>query len=202
MKEQIVVLGGGINEKGELPIWVHSRLDMALSLYQENAEVQLIMSGKGRDNFPVSEAKAMMNYLVDKGVNSDAILKESLSEDTIQNAYFTRLLHIEPNGVYKFKVITNEFHQARASHIFSWVFGKEYEIEFIRASDNMINSDDLAVRRNTEEELLRYHVRELSKAILPGDMEAVKQFVFDPTDDNAVAYRGFTAPYVNVQALY
>ncbi|MBL4753402.1 MAG: YdcF family protein [Flavobacteriales bacterium] len=202
MREHIVVLGGGINEKGELPIWVHSRLEMALSLYQEHEGVHLIMSGKGRDNFPISEAEAMKTFLVDKGVNADAVLKESLSEDTIQNAYFTRLLHIEPNGIPKFKVITNEFHQARAAHIFSWVFGSEYEIEVIPVSDKMIDTDDLNVRRNTEDELLRYHVRELSKAILPGDMEGVKQFVLDSTDENAAAYKAFTAPYANVHALY
>ncbi|MBL4578631.1 MAG: YdcF family protein [Flavobacteriales bacterium] len=202
MKELIIVLGGGINEKGELPAWVHSRLDLATSLFRDTENCQLIMSGKGRDNYPISEAKAMTNYLIEKGVHAEAILEESLSEDTIQNAYFTRLLHIDPKGIRKFKVVTNEFHMARASHIFNWVFGSGYEIEFVRASDKQIDHDNLSIRRNTEEELLRYHLRELSTAILHGDLEGVKRFIFDQADDNALAYKAFTAPYTNVRALY
>jgi len=202
MKELIIVLGGGINEKGELPAWVHSRLDLATSLFRDTENCQLIMSGKGRDNYPISEAKAMTNYLIEKGVHAEAILEESLSEDTIQNAYFTRLLHIDPKGIRKFKVVTNEFHMARASHIFNWVFGSGYEIEFVRASDKQIDHDNLSIRRDTEEELLRYHLRELSAAILHGDLEAVKRFIFDQDDDNALAYKAFTAPYTNVRALY
>ena len=75
----VVVLGGGISEEGILPIWVRSRLEKAIQLYSGTCNTQLIVCGKGRDNFPVSESKAMADYLIKSAVPTDAILQESLS---------------------------------------------------------------------------------------------------------------------------
>ena len=131
MIKTVVVLGGGISEEGVLPLWVHSRLEMAIKLYSGTYNTQLIMSGKGRDNFPVTESKAMADYLIESAIPAEAILQESLSRDTIQNAYFTWLLFMEPQNIHEFTVVTNEFHLKRAAHIFNWVFGDDYHIDFI-----------------------------------------------------------------------
>jgi vancomycin permeability regulator SanA len=198
----VVVLGGGISEEGILPIWVRSRLEKAIQLYSGTCNTQLIVCGKGRDNFPVSESKAMADYLIKSAVPTDAILQESLSTDTIQNAYFTWLLYIEPQDIHEFTVVTNEFHLKRAEHIFNWVFGQDYHIEFIGAADESIDTKDLEIRKNTEAELLCYHESELSKLIQAGDTEAVRSFIMYDEDANAKAYKKFTAPYAQVKALY
>jgi hypothetical protein len=160
------------------------------------------VSGKGRDNFPIPESKAMAEYLINNAVPVDAIHLESLSTDTIQNAYFTWLLYMDPQNIHEFTVVTNEFHLTRAEHIFNWVFGQAYQIEFIGATDESIDIKDLEIRKNTEAELLGYHESELSRLIEAGDKEGVRSFVMDSADVNAQAYKKFTAPYSHVKALY
>jgi len=198
----ILVLGGGISEEGDLPVWVHNRLDKAVELYSDTGNAQVIVSGKGRDNFPVPESKAMADYLVNCAIPKESIHQESLSTDTIQNAYFTWLLYMEPQEIIEFTVVTNEFHLKRAEHIFNWVFGRGCLIEFIGATDESIDIKDLEIRKNTEADLLGYHESELSRSIEAGDKEGVRDFIMDSDDVNARAYKEFTAPYSHVKALY
>jgi len=198
----VVVLGGGISEEGILPDWVHSRLEKAIELYSATYNTQLITSGKGRDDFPVTESKAMADYLIESTIPADAILQESLSKDTIQNAYFTRLLYMEPQQIHEFTVVTNAFHLNRAEHIFNWVYGADYDIEFVTTGDDSIDRSDLEIRKKTESELLAYHLSNLSQEIVPSDMDAVKSFIFDDTDEHALAYKKFTEPYSHIKALY
>ena len=198
----VIVLGGGISEAGELPVWVQSRLEKSIELYKATYNTQLITSGKGRDDYPVPESKAMADYLIEAAIPAEAISQESLSRDTIQNAYFTWLLFIEPQGRKEFTVVTNDFHLARAEHIFSWVFGPKYEISFVGATDDSIDPKDLEIRKNTEAELLAYHESELSKNIEPGDIEAIRSFIMEDEDVNAVAYKKFTEPFGHIDALY
>ena len=47
-------------------------------------------------SFPVMEAEAMNEYLIARGISPKAILIEPLSSDTIQNAYYSRILPAEP----------------------------------------------------------------------------------------------------------
>ena len=198
----IVVLGGGISEEGVLPVWVHNRLDRAIELFSDSGNAQVIVSGKGRDNFLVLESKAMADYLVNRAIPEGSILQESLSTDTIQNAYFTWLLYMEPQDIREFTVVTNAFHLKRAEHIFNWVFGQAYQIEFIGATDESIDIKDLEIRKTTENELLGYHESELSRSIEAGDIEGVRGFIMEADDVNALAYKKFTAPYSHVKALY
>ncbi|MBL4656580.1 MAG: YdcF family protein, partial [Flavobacteriales bacterium] len=163
---------------------------------------QLIMSGMGRDEFPIPESKAMADYVEALAIPKSAIREEGLSKDTIQNAYFTRLLFLDRQDVKEFTVVTNDFHLNRAKHIFNWVFGEGYDIHFVGSSDESIDPKDLEIRMKTEGELLGYHEEHLSKGIEPGDMEAVRSFIFDLEDANAVAYRKFTEPYSHIKALY
>ena len=56
----VVVLGGGISEEGVLPIWVRSRLEKAIQLYSGTYNTQLIVCGKGRDNFGASDLWSLL----------------------------------------------------------------------------------------------------------------------------------------------
>lgn len=87
----IIVLCAGISKEGELPLWVLQRLGRAIDLYSDGVSNKILLSGKGRDNFPITEADAMKTVLLKKGIPSHDILTEELSKDTLQNAFFVEL---------------------------------------------------------------------------------------------------------------
>ena len=196
----IVVLGGGIDEDGNIPIWVHSRLDKAIQLYGEKEE-SILLSGKGKDGFRITEAEAMSHYLIERNIPKNNILLECLSEDTIQNAYFSRTLHIDPLGIKQFTLVTSTFHMERSQHIFEWVFGSGYEINCIPSSDAEINPSGLEDRIRIEKELLNFHLQSLC-AINPGDLMQLHQFIFNKYSEYASAYRMFTRKFENARSLY
>ena len=119
----IIVLGGGISKEGILPWWVEDRLDLAFKIHVDQKLPKLLMSGKGRDNFPIAEADAMKDYLVEKGVLASDILTETLSTDTLQNAFFCKTMHLDPLDLSSILVITNQFHIKRTHKYLSlyWV---------------------------------------------------------------------------------
>ena len=196
----IIVLGGGISKEGKLPVWVHSRLEKALALHHETGE-GLLMSGKGKDSYNITEAEAMAAYLVGKGVSEDEILLECLSEDTVQNAYYSRTLHVDPMGIRRFTVVTSNFHTERSRHIFEWVFGPEYDITCVGAGDGDIIEADLMERKRIESELLGFHQTVL-KEIPDGNLSRMHSFLFKRENLFAKAYRAFTVKFSNSRALY
>ena len=196
----IVVLGGGIDGDGNLPIWVNSRLEKAIQLYREK-ESWILLSGKGKDGHQVTEAESMAQYLIERNIPSNKILLECLSEDTVQNAYFSRTLHIDPMGVKQFTLVTSAFHMKRSHHIFEWVFGTAYDIDCAPASDEEIIEADLNDRKQIELELLNFHTTVL-QGIPSGDLLQLHQFIFNKSSDFASSYRRFTRKFKNARSLY
>ncbi len=196
----IIVLGGGIDRNGALPIWVHSRLEKAIQLYSKK-ESWILLSGKGKDGYKVTEAKAMANYLIERNIPENKIILESLSEDTIQNAYFSRTLHIGPMGIKRFTLVTSAFHMKRSHHIFEWVFGSGYQIDCALATDEDINQEDLDDRIQIEKELLNFHLTVLCE-IRSGDLLQLHQFIFNKSNDFTSSYRKFTRKFEDSRSLY
>ena len=196
----IIVLGGGIDRNGTLPIWVHSRLEKAIQLFSKK-ESCVLLSGKGKDGYQVTEAEAMAQYLIARDIPADKILLECLSEDTVQNAYFSRTLHIDPMGINRFTIVTSKFHMERSKHIFEWVFGTAYHIDCAPVSDEEINEADLDGRKQIELELLNFHNTVLNE-IPSGDLLQVHQFLFNKSNYYASAYRKFTRKFDNNRSLY
>ena len=71
--------------------------------------------------FPVKECTSEAFALKKLGVASDHIYQESVSLDTIGNAYFLRTIHTDPVRWRRLLVITSEFHMNRTRAIFDWV---------------------------------------------------------------------------------
>ena len=184
----IIVLGGGISEVGQLPGWVFPRLDRALQLFQKGIAPKILLSGKGRDNFPVAEAEAMGEYLISKGVPPHNILLECLSRDTLQNAYFSRVVHIGPLQLKSALVITNAFHMVRTRLIFNWVLGNSCQLGFDAVSDEGLKTSDLELRAFTEAKLTQFYHR-LFQSADAGDLKALHGFIFDP---NNAFYQEYT----------
>jgi len=141
----IVVLGGGINLKGELPETVYQRLNKAIEIYQKNLDKnpKIIVSGKysflyqQTNQFPPStEAEKMALYLIKKGIPKKQIILEKKSKDTIGNAYFVKKIFLKKNEK-KGIIITSLFHLERVKYVFKKIFGKDYQLDFIGVKENL-----------------------------------------------------------------
>ena len=114
-RDALIVLGAGL--RGEtVSITLAERLNAAASYYFENPNVVIVVSGgQGKDE-PVSEAFAMQQYLISKGVGEGSILIENKSTSTAENFSFSKdLLDGYFGGVYYTNAyVTNAFHCRRA----------------------------------------------------------------------------------------
>jgi hypothetical protein len=154
-----IVLGGGVREGGELPQWVLARFETALELCGQ-APIVCLSAGTvhrppplNQEGYPWLESVAGARYLLSRGVPASRIQVEATSWDTIGNAYFAKLLHVDPAGWRRLLIVTSEFHMARSRAIFEWVFGLEprrYDLEFVASPDAGIDPVLLERRRAKE----------------------------------------------------
>ena len=89
-KNVLVVLGNWMNNDGTISSTMRKRLELALVANSEFKPSYIVVTG-GMANAQagISEAQAMYNYLVDKGVDPNIIIKEDKSMSTYQNANYT-----------------------------------------------------------------------------------------------------------------
>lgn len=113
--EIMVVLGCMVYPWGP-SILLQDRLDEALDYWQDHPEMTVVMSGGQGTDEPVSEARAMYDYFVSRGVSPEQILMEDRSSNTLQNLRYSRQL-LEREG-YDLSdgvlVVSNGFHLTRA----------------------------------------------------------------------------------------
>lgn len=120
--QAIVVLGG--NTASNRPNWFESydkdatvsRVDTAARLYHAQRAPLVIVSGAALDG-TVSEARVMANALRQQGVPAEAIVQESESHTTYQNALYTSRL-LKEKGLNKVLVVTSALHMPRAMGVF------------------------------------------------------------------------------------
>jgi hypothetical protein len=155
-----IVPGGGVRENYQLTPWAEARFDLALELDRGAPFVCLSQATTHRPppldsrGFPISEAGAGARYLAARGVAPDRILLETLSLDTVGNAYFTKLLHVDPSGWRRLLIITSEFHMARTRALFDWIYGFEagrYELHYAAAENRGITPEGVAARKAWEQ---------------------------------------------------
>ena len=164
--DAILIPGGGVREGGELPLWVKLRLDQAVKI-RDTEYIITLSAGTvhkppplDEKGFPIFESIAAARYLIKQGISPEAILTEVSSYDTIGNAYFSRVIHVEPEGFRKLHVITSEFHMPRTKAIFEWIYSLDnqdgrYQLTFDAVSDVGMNAKDLQARVDKEAESLK-----------------------------------------------
>lgn len=112
--DTVVILGAKVDPSGQPSASLASRLEQGAAYLAAHPDaVCLVTGGQGADE-PVSEAKAMGDYLEAKGVDPARILLEDRAADTRENlAYCAALL--EERGLSKTVVlVTDGYHQWRA----------------------------------------------------------------------------------------
>ncbi|MDR2486433.1 MAG: YdcF family protein [Clostridiales Family XIII bacterium] len=117
-QDYIIVHGAGLKD-GALPPLLVGRVDRAIAFYESQKKVgtppKLIMSGgQGKDE-PRTEAEAMAEYAMCKGVPEADILLEAESTNTMQNMKFSkRIMDIDSEGQpYLAIYATSNYHLLR-----------------------------------------------------------------------------------------
>lgn len=111
----IVVLGCGLNGDKVTPL-LASRLEAGMH-YRETYSPRatfLVSGGRGRDE-SVSEAAAMRDYLIERGVSPSDILIEDESTTTWENLRFSKPIMERANPSYACVCVTNNFHVFRSA---------------------------------------------------------------------------------------
>lgn len=172
----LVVLGGGIDSEGKIPLFTQKRVDVAVSLSKGN--IPIIMSGRWSFLLsytpPQSEASTMKAYAITRRrIAPDKIIVEEESADTIGNAYFTKARILEPHKWRNILLITSDFHIARSLYLFHKVLGPEYTIA-THATPSGFSSEELKAKAVLEDKLLAFTKGILSD-IRDGDSGAIRQ---------------------------
>lgn len=114
--ETVVVLGSYVSKSGP-SIMTKCRLNAACEYLTIYPDAICIVTGGQGENEPWPEADAMKDYMVNKGISEERILKERESKNTRENLS-NSLEIIKENGLNEdIVIISNEFHLYRAGRI-------------------------------------------------------------------------------------
>lgn len=172
----IIVLGGGNDNYGQPSNSTIKRLDKCIEFLKEKSAKYIILSGGRHNENRVSEAKAMADYLISKGLSKEIFLEEE-AKDTISNAYFTKINFLESRKLFKIAVITSDFHIPRTRYIFKKVLGDSFKISYISA-DSGLSKEVLARLKDKEKKKLSL-LKKLIDGIKDGDDKSIKKIIED-----------------------
>ena len=170
----ILVPGGGVRAGGEIPPWTRERLDHVFRVSRDEPVITLSAGTVHRpppldkEGFAVFESLAAARYLISKGMDPRRNSTETSSYDTIGNAYFARLIHVDPANFKRILVITSNFHMPRTESIFRWVFSLNagvhaYQLSFDSVPDRGITRDALRARQEKEKKSLAQFLKTQKK---------------------------------------
>ncbi len=106
-----VVLGNKVELNGQPSARLQARLDKTIELYHQGWFSQILVSG-GVDNMGVDEAKAMKQYLIDRGLPPDQIHLDSAGNNTYLTAQHTAQV-MKSHNFHSVMVISQYFHLPR-----------------------------------------------------------------------------------------
>lgn len=117
-KQDCTVIVLGCQVIGDTPsLMLSERVDAAYEFLIENPDVPCIVSGGKGDGENLSEAQCMYNLLIGKGIDPDRIYMEDKSVNTKENIKFSKEIIEENNLSENTAIVTDIFHQYRASDI-------------------------------------------------------------------------------------
>lgn len=201
-----IVLGAAVDPKGNLANFVKNRLDKAIEVYRKRETNTILTTGgitnlEDKDAFQISESETMTKYLIEREVPKQDIIGESESRNTIQNAYFSRVIHTDHMYASRDSlnakrplIITSEFHMPRSIGNFNWVLGPNYKPDYESVSNPPdIDPKDIETREIRENKLNKFYKDNLYNNIAPGDLAKIHSFIFNPhgKDKYANQYKKF-----------
>ncbi len=113
----VIILGAKVRPDGISPS-LKRRLDRAIPLLRaDTGLIAIVSGGKGADE-PVSEAKAMHDYLLVNGIRNSQIIQEDQSASTEENIRYSRVkIGGKQNESIAIWLSTSNYHQYRSQLI-------------------------------------------------------------------------------------
>lgn len=119
----VVVLGCRVY--GELAsLSLLERLQAAEEYLREHPEAVCILSGGQGPGEDISEAECMYRYLTEQGISPERLYREDKSTSTRENLAFSRAIIEEHGFGENVAIVTNEYHEYRAS-----IIARELDLE-------------------------------------------------------------------------
>jgi len=118
----ITVLGYALNADGTMKEELIGRLQVAIDSAEKypNAYVACTGGGTASGNPFVTEADQMAAWLVEHGLDSDRIIVENQSKDTVQNAKLTyQLLRKNYPQITNLAIVTSDYHVPRGCLLYN-----------------------------------------------------------------------------------
>lgn len=151
--DAVIALGFDVTEEGVLPNEGKSRVEAAVGAIKAGESNRAIFTGKVshlHKYVPVkTEAEAMRDYAISIGLPEEAIVTESESKNTYQNAFLCKKI-LKANSCSSVLIVTSQFQVERAKHIFKKVLGPKYKIE-VRSCKNKLNPEELSLIEQMED---------------------------------------------------
>ena len=117
--DYIVVLSADFDKNGALRAQTKARVDRAITLFNAGLAPKIIMSGGTYEYLYPTAAVQMRIYAVAHGVPTDAVIAETQSHSTLQNALFVANL-IEAPDTARIALVSHRYHLPRAWASFRW----------------------------------------------------------------------------------
>jgi len=196
----VVILGGGFGEVEGLPQWTVARLEAALK-YREADYFITLSGGSVHKPSPVSstgmtcfESVLAAQYLARRDVGVKKLRYETSSYDTVGNAYFARMTHIQPLKLTHIHIITSAFHMPRAQAIFELMFDPRWtdwpiKLTFESVANLGLSHEAVTARAEKEQAGLAL-IREKARHI--ESFDDIYQWMFE--DHQAYCINGDIAP--------
>ena len=113
--DYVIVLGAGLLHGEKVSKLLADRLDKGKKVYDRSyTACKIIVSGGQGPDEKISEAQAMKNYLLEKGVPEEDIIMEDASKDTMENLVNSKALIDRRKGRKDTAVVTSSYHIFRA----------------------------------------------------------------------------------------
>lgn len=149
--DAVIVLANEMDAYGILNKESTLRANLAADLAKELGIPRVVTCGWAyRKDSTVKIANAFKDYLIGIGVNSENIIAELNSRDTVGDAVFTRKNVIEPLGISNFCVVTSNYHVARTKKIFDFVYGSAFSFD-VKGAD--VDFDDAVLSKELDSEV-------------------------------------------------
>lgn len=132
---------------------MEGRVDLGIDVFRRTEASKLVLTG-GYTNeaIDLAESEMMEQYALSRDVPPAAILKEDRSSDTIENAYYSRVIQrrLDSDAVY---VVTSCYHVERCEFVFGRLFPESVELRFEcyesdRPEDEIYESEALSSARD------------------------------------------------------
>lgn len=168
--DAIIVLGRGIDQKGDIPGLSKIVVRKAVELLKKGKSDHLIVAGKwsyhSKVTFPVTEAEAMRNYALKIGVNQENVFLEKESEATITNICNIKRKFLEPKNWHNIVIVGLAPLEPRILKICHYVLGVAYKIDFLGI--DLVDSDakNLAIE---EKNKMRDDTKDFLQGNISGD---------------------------------